>query len=306
MKYSIIIPVAPGRDAPVLRDVKNLDYPNSEYQVFVIQGTNPSENRNKGIAKAQGEILLFLDDDCYIESDLLKKADKIFETYNPDVLGGPQLTPKDDNFFAKTSGYVIASYFGSHKMSARYKKSKINLKADENTLTSAIVFIKKQVFNKTEPFNTKLFPGEDPELFARLKYMGLKLIYHPDIYMYHKRRPNFKQFIKQFYNYGKVAAKNEKRKSTKLSPLFIFPLLCILYTLIYLPILILYPFSNTIMLILSLPFIVYALITLIMAFYLGIANKSIKSIPLIPLIYLAEHSSYGLGMMSSWKEIKKN
>ena len=72
MKFSIIIAVAPGRSTPVLECLGNLDYPKKDFEVIIEKGFNPSENRNNGIKKAEGDILLFLDDDCYIEKDLLR------------------------------------------------------------------------------------------------------------------------------------------------------------------------------------------------------------------------------------------
>ena len=45
MRFSLIIPLAPDRDAPILESIKKLDYPRSEFHVVVVKGLNPSENR---------------------------------------------------------------------------------------------------------------------------------------------------------------------------------------------------------------------------------------------------------------------
>src|SRR3989344_7694815 len=124
-KFSIIIALSPDRDAEVLESLKNVNYPKSKYEVIVKKGLNPSENRNNAIKEAKGEIIAILDDDVYLDNDIFLNAESFFREHPEiDLVGGPQLTPTTDNFFAKASGYVLESSFGAYKMSSRYKKSK--------------------------------------------------------------------------------------------------------------------------------------------------------------------------------------
>ena len=81
MKFSLIIPVAPDRNAEILGSLKRLDYPKKEYEIIVIPGKNPSDNRNKGAEKSKGEIIGFLDDDAVIEKDFLKHVLEFFKKY---------------------------------------------------------------------------------------------------------------------------------------------------------------------------------------------------------------------------------
>ena len=100
----------------------------------------------------------------------LMENERFFENNRDiDIIGGPQLTPKTDGWFARVSGYALESYFGTSKMSKRYKVGKLDLNADENSLTSANCFARRSVFKKIDSFNVKLYPGEDPEFFARAK-----------------------------------------------------------------------------------------------------------------------------------------
>lgn len=290
-KFSIIIALAPDRTAPVLESLSKLDYPKKDYEIIIEKGLSPSENRNKAIKKAEGEILYFLDDDAVVDADILKKAEPFFNDYKVDILGGPQLTPKDDNFFAKASGCVISSFLATHKMSNRYKQGKLNLNADESCLTSANLFIKKEVFNLTSAFNPKLYPGEDPELIARLKSLNFKVAYCPDIFIYHKRRPTFKSFFKQFFNYGKTAVQKEKTEVTKLSLVFIMPSLFLLY-LISLPFLF---FVKTLFIT---PLLVYFVLISSNSFYLAIKHKNLVSLPLLLIIFLSIHIAYGSGLIA--------
>jgi len=55
MKFSLVIPLAPGRNAEILDSIKQLDYSKKEFEIIVEEGTNPSDNRNKGAKKSKGE-----------------------------------------------------------------------------------------------------------------------------------------------------------------------------------------------------------------------------------------------------------
>ncbi len=136
MKFTLVIPLAPYRDAEIINSIKKLDYPKNEFHVVVVKGLNPSENRNKGAMRAQGELIVFMDDDAKIEPDYLKKIEEFFNK-NPEVdaVGGPQLTPEDDEGFARVSGYGLSSFFGAWTLMSRYTATKEIMDADERVIT---------------------------------------------------------------------------------------------------------------------------------------------------------------------------
>ena len=291
MKISIVIAVAPNRDAEVLSSLKNVDYPKKNYEVIVVKGLNPSENRNNGVKKAKGDIIAFIDDDAIVHNDILKNAERFFNKYkNMDIIGGPQLTPKSDKWFARISGYALESYFGTNKMSKRYKIGKPDFDADENSLTSANCFVRKNVFKKIDGFNVKLFPGEDPEFFARTKKNGFKIAYVPDIVIYHRRRATLLKFMEQFFKYGYFRLKKEREMKTRPGILFFMPSFFIIH-LLMLPIL---AAMNKIFLA---PLMIYILADLIVSLHIGIKKIDLPAMILLPFIFLLLHLSYGFGMI---------
>ncbi len=290
IKISAVIPLAPERNAPILKSLKKMNYPKANFEIIVEVGKNPSENRNRGIKKAKGEIIAILDDDAIVDKNLFKNAEEFFNKHPEiDIIGGPQLTPKTDKFFARISGYVISSYFGTSSMSKRYKQGKLNLDADEFSLTSANCFIRKKVFKTIKGFDTRLFPGEDPEFFDRAKKEGCNLAYVPNLTIYHKRRPTVSGFCKQFYLYGKVRMKKENLRKTRINPLFLTPSAFIIY-LITLPLGIIFKLY-------LLPLLLYSLIVLLNSIYLTIKYKDLLSFPFLLFIYPLLHISYGIGMI---------
>ena len=290
-KFSVVIALAPGRNAEVLESLKEINYPKSKYEVIVKKGFNPSENRNNAIKEAKGEIIAILDDDAFLNENIFINAEDFFNKHAEiGLVGGPQLTPETDKFFAKVSGYVLESKFGAYKMSHRYKKGKLNLNADETLLTSANCFVRKEVFKKAGNFNPILYPGEDPEFFSRVKANNIKIAYSPDLIIYHKRRNNLYLFCKQIYKYGKVRLIKEKLNKTLVNPVFIIPLLFFIYILTL-------PFLYSINSVFILPLVFYLTLNILFSFKISI-EKEPYAFPLLIILFFAIHLSYGLGMLS--------
>ena len=308
MRFSLIIPVAPERDAGIIESIKNLKYPKSEFHVIVVRGKNPSENRNKGVEKAIGEILVFLDDDAIVDKNLLKQADRFFKQYPEiDIVGGPQLTPIDEKGFSKISGYALSSIFGAWKIANRYSGKEMNLNADETMLTSANLFCKKKVFEKIK-FNPLLFPGEDPDFICKAEKIGFKIAYFPGIIVYHKRRASLKKLAKQIYNYGVTRPKKESLKDSIKKPFFLIPSLFLIY-LVFLSVFLVFNTAITggvtgfqtkeISFLLFLPLILYLIINLLFSMNNALINRDLSALWNLPYIYFIIHMSYGFGFLKS-------
>jgi len=292
LKFSIVIALAPYRDAEVLNSLKNIDYDKKKYEVIIKKGYNPSENRNYGIKKAKGEIIYFLDDDAIVPKDILKKAENFFDGHKGiDIIGGPQLTPKNDKFFAKMFGSAIENLWCSYKMANRYKKGKLNLDADELSLTSANCFVKKDVFKKIKGFDSRLWPGEDPEFFSRAKDNNFHMAYYPEIIIYHRRRGDLFSLLKQHYKYGNVRLKKEAINKKIVNPIMIIPSIFTLYVIFL-------PFLLFISKDFFFPIKLHLIIDILVGVYISL-KKNMLYLPFLPIIFFLIHFSYGLGMIVS-------
>ncbi len=316
--FSIVIAIAPERNAEVLKSIEKINYPKERFEIITEIGKSPSGNRNKGVKKAKGELIFFVDDDAVVEPEILKRAEEFFSKHKEiDIAGGPQITPKDERGFARISGYALSSVFGAWRMSNRYNGENLVLDADETMLTSANLFCKKGVFKKVQ-FDTRLFPGEDPDFIKKAKEKRFGIAYSPDLIVYHRRRDSLKKLSKQIYSYGKTRPKKEPLKETLKMPFFLVPSVFVIYLFILMITAILksiFTWSiigasgasvNNIYFLIWAPLVLYLILNL--GFSLGdaIINRHFAAFFILPFTYLAIHLSYGLGfLISSVGEIFK-
>lgn len=297
-KFSVIIALAPSRHAEVLASLQKVDYDQKMLQIIIKKGLNPSENRNNGCKEATGEILAFIDDDAIVDRNIFQRAEEFFSRHpDIDLVGGPQLTPENDGFFAKTSGFVLESWFGTHAMRCRYKRCKENLDANETCITSANCFIRRSCFLKTSGFNPALFPGEDPEFFTRIKNEGLRIAYSPDLIVHHRRRDSLGGFCRQFYKYGKTRCLKEKLNKQKAGLLFLMPMFFVGYVVVGGVL----SFLHAAFL---LPLLLYFFIDFLVSLWMGL-HRGLHRIPLLIMLFFLLHTSYGLGMIAYFLSGKK-
>ncbi|MBI2448954.1 glycosyltransferase [Candidatus Pacearchaeota archaeon] len=286
-KLSLIIPIGPNRKLYALDSIKKQ---NEKINTIIEEGSNPSENRNNGIKKSKTKLIGFINAHSILPEKWASEVIKFFgEHPNIDIVGGPQLTSKNDPIFERASGYALSSVFGAAEASTRYKIKELNLNANEKHLTSANLICKRKVAEKIK-FDESLWPGEDPRFLSDAKNYGFKIAYSPDIVVYHKRRGTFNGLIKQIFNYGLTRPKKEGLKETIKKPIFLVPSLFLLY-IIFLPILIMIHFMFVI------PLILYWILNFSFSLYEGIKNKEIVSVFLLPILFFVIHISYGLGFL---------
>ncbi|MCX6789497.1 MAG: glycosyltransferase [Candidatus Gribaldobacteria bacterium] len=217
MKVSIIIPVREINDyiRESILKILAMDYADFEILIFpdiesseVFPKTKiiptgkvgPSQKRNLALQYAQGEILAFLDDDAYPQSDWLAKAVGYFENLEVAAVGGPAVTPQSDSFWQKVSGAVFLSKISGGNP-ARYWP--IGGVKEVDDWPSVNLLVRKIDFTDVNGFDCAFWPGEDTKLCLDLtKNLGKKIIYDPAILVYHHRRAGLKKHLRQVGGYG--------------------------------------------------------------------------------------------------------
>lgn len=161
---------------------------------------SPAEKRDWAAKKSVGSVLAFIDSDAYPDKHWLKNAVKLLRQPDLAAVCGPGLTPPTDSPSQKLSGLVWSSFLGAGPYTYRSRREKSRFVDDYpsfNLLTRSRHFI------HINGFNTRFWPGEDTKLCHDLVYkLNQKILYHPDIVVYHHRRPVWLPHLKQISRYG--------------------------------------------------------------------------------------------------------
>lgn len=161
---------------------------------------SPAVKRDLAMKYAKGEYLAFTDDDAYPEKDWLGIAAKYLKDNNVAAVGGPQLTPPSNDFWQKVSGAMFLSPLSGSAI-IRYWPGKKAQEIDDWPTVNFIV--KKKDFEAIDGFDNEYWPGEDTKLCLDIiKKLKKKIIYIPELIVYHHRRAGLKKHLKQTGGYG--------------------------------------------------------------------------------------------------------
>lgn len=175
------------------------EWSDARIQVVASGRVGPGAKRDLAAQMARGNILVFLDDDSYPRADLLEVARPYFADPAVIALGGPALTPSDDAFWQRVSGTVFLSRFtGGHP--DRYVP--VGTVREVRDWPSVNFMVRKSRFLAVGGFNTPYWPGEDTKLCLDLIRTGQKILYVPDLIVWHHRRPGLGSHLKQVGAYG--------------------------------------------------------------------------------------------------------
>lgn len=167
-------------------------------RIIRVGRVSPSQKRNVGVENSKGEVIAFIDDDAYPDKDWLKNADEEFRDKKVVALGGPGLVPKNATFFQKVSSEVYR--LSSSKTGMRYGKAKGKEIEDWPTCN---LFVRKKDFIGAGGFDTEYWIGEDVKLcYILKKNTGKKIVYRPDVSVYHYPRKNLSAHLKQTLFWG--------------------------------------------------------------------------------------------------------
>jgi len=201
---SVIIPCKNANDLcpELLPALKNQSVKPLEVLIITdkICPGSPAEKRDWAANQAKGEILAFIDSDAYPDKHWLKNA--LTHLKNPQISAvcGPGLTPPADSARQKISGLVWSTKIGSGPYAYRNRQSSSRFVDDYPSFN---FLIRSPYFFQINGFNSQFWPGEDTKLCHDLVYqLNQQILYHPDIVVYHHRRPIFIPHLQQISRYG--------------------------------------------------------------------------------------------------------
>ena len=148
--------------------------------------------RNAGMRAANGEIVVFTDDDVIVEGDWLVEIVKAFTEHDADCVGGkikPVWPGKKPMWLSKRNENILAIL--------DYGDDLREMGVGDEPLFGANFSFSKRILEKVGYFNTslgrmgnKLYGSEDTEMFGRIFTAGGKVIYQPQAVVHHILAPH--------------------------------------------------------------------------------------------------------------------
>lgn len=216
IKVSIIIPAIRINDyiRESMRHIIAMDYEDFEVVLLPDEQTGesfpksrivptgrmgPAQKRDLALGYAEGEFLAFLDDDAYPRKDWLKRALVHFNDPSVAAVGGPAVTPPGDSFSQRVSGAVFLTSIGGGAPERYWPVGNVR---EIDDCPSVNLIVRRDVFEGVGGFNTAYWPGEDTKLCLDIIRAGRRIIYDPEVFVWHHRREGLIRHLKQIGRYG--------------------------------------------------------------------------------------------------------
>jgi GT2 family glycosyltransferase len=202
-RYTIIIPMAHFRALePVLVSLRDTPAPEGGMQILVAQGGHPARQRNCAVSRAQGDIVVFLDNDCALGSGYWKELASAFARPEVEIVGGPaRLRPNagawEEIFHALLTHLLIVG-----TVSSRYAPRGQFRAASQTDLILCNLAVRRSIFKKIGPLSSDLYPNEENEWLDRAHRAGVGAYYDPDLQVFRPQRSTPGQMLLTLLRYG--------------------------------------------------------------------------------------------------------
>lgn len=164
------------------------EHPDVNFRYFLETQQGLSYARNRGIREAQGDILVFLDDDSFVEPDYIQNLQQQMDTHPDAMAYGGKISPLFESGEAPkwlskwTYSWVSAIDMGNEVILFEGKKYPIG----------ANMGFRRACIEQIGDFNTQLgrtkknlMGGEEKDIFNRAHDKGFKIYYFPNIQVQH-------------------------------------------------------------------------------------------------------------------------
>lgn len=163
-----------------------------------IENINLANSRNIGLRACQGDLILMTDDDARVFPDWIEQMVRIHAQHpEAGVVGGEVVD---------ASGNSLLSHIADVTTFPRYGYAQ-----EVRHVPGVNCSFKREVIAQIGEQDLALFRGEDVDYTWRAQKAGWKVLYVPDIKVYHAHRPSWKGLYHQHHMYGRAYYRVRKK-----------------------------------------------------------------------------------------------
>lgn len=220
-----VIVMTVGRPVPLRRCLSSLvtqTLPPEVFEVVIIDGSEPpvtevvaefsgrlriehvvgpnlgvAGNRNRGVARAHGRIVVFLDDDCVACPEWLMRLVQALEANPGSLIGGSVENPGPENAYAAAGQAIteaVDAFFNPRGQVPRFFPG-LNFALERGRYLA--------LGGCDEQFGH--LAAEDRDFVDRWRMAGGRLLACPEARVRHEHRSSLKGFVRQYFSYGRGA-----------------------------------------------------------------------------------------------------
>jgi len=204
---SVIIAHDPEREDVSLDELSKQI--NEQLRTLELQGEimiettgSKSGARNKASYRAEGEILVFLDDDVKLRRGFFIEILAPFLDPKVGAVGGVNVAMPEADFWEQISSSMMSSPLLWGRSAARYTPRGGMREADESEIISCCLAVRKKAFDQAGGFPLDVIPCEENVLITRIKWLGWKVIYSPYAIVFHRRAAFPDGYASKMFEYG--------------------------------------------------------------------------------------------------------
>lgn len=165
-------------------------------------------NRNRALEAATGDVVVFVDDDCWPDDDWLHEL--LAPLGDPTihaVMGNVRIRPS--TFLGDSISALGFPAGGSTGFAVMFPVDDEGFTTHISTLNCAL---RDETFARVGPFDESLvFGGEDGELSHRISSAGLRVKFQPTALVEHDARSSLSEFSRWFFRRGRAACQFSRR-----------------------------------------------------------------------------------------------
>ncbi len=165
-----------------------------DVKYFYKENEGRSIARNYGIERAAGRYYIFFDSDCVIPLQYFKTLSEALDKNPLDCFGGPDSAHESFSDIQKAINYTMTSFLTTGGI----RGGKVKL--EKFVPRTFNMGFSKTVYDNVGGFR-EMF-SEDIDMSMRIRKAGFSIDLIREAFVYHKRRVDFKKFLRQVYVFG--------------------------------------------------------------------------------------------------------